>query len=509
MQASIPETRRRRITTGTTIFAALAAVVAFSVTITITSSPFLGALVVGLLVVLAAICVRPTSATVVFLFLMYINAPAVAVKFHGVPELLAAATVGLLGIPVFYYVVMKREPFYVDSVLPWLLAFCGVQLLSMLFAANKAIAMETFITFLAEGVILYLLVSNAVRTTRVTWALIAACAFMGALVVFQKATGTYWRDYKGFAQVSEQDWNSWNEIEGGRWPSGPIGDKNYYAQFMLMILPLALFQFWNERLRILRLAGLASAIAIVAGIALSGSRGAVIGIAGMLMVMIALGYVKMRHLAALGVVASLLLIALPQYRERVTSLASVVDVVQRRDLRQADTAIQGRFTEMAAAVLVFLEHPLLGVGPGNFPAYFPDKADVLGFTVHGVERRAHCLYLEVAAEMGIPGLLCLSAILSITGGRLYRAYVAARSKKMRGLAAAALAALVAMMVTALFLSMAYIRYFWLMIGLCSAITRIIHQQSRDGLEQACDPHDTLSDAPHAISNTGHPKLNWT
>jgi O-antigen ligase len=147
------------------------------------------------------------------------------------------------------------------------------------------------------------------------------------------------------------------------------------------------------------------------------------------------------------------------------------------DIRQTDAAMQGRLSEMAAALLVFLEHPLRGVGPGNFPSHFVEKADLLGFTMHHGERRAHCLYLEVAAETGILGVGCFLVVLGLTVKNLLDAHAAADSKELQGMAASAIAAMVAMMATGVFLSFAYMRYYWLMIGLCSAIARIVLQST--------------------------------
>jgi O-antigen ligase len=249
------------------------------------------------------------------------------------------------------------------------------------------------------------------------------------------------------------------------------------VQFMLMLLPFALSRAWNERSRLLRTAGWGSAAVILAGIALSGSRGATIGLAGMLLVMVGLGYARLRHAVALGLISASVLMVMPQYRERVASIVRVADVLRGSDVRRADTSVQGRLTEMAAAVLVFVENPLLGVGPGNFPAQFVEKADLLGFNVHGVERRAHCLYLEIAAETGVFGLVLLFAILGITIRNLHRAHTLAPSRRLQGETAAALAALVAMMVTGLFLSLAFVRYFWLIIGVCTAIARMVYLET--------------------------------
>src|SRR5574341_1839246 len=58
-------------------------------------------------------------ATLVVVFLLYSNAPAVAVQFHGVPFIVGAMVVLPLFIPLTYYVFLRREPLVVAPALPF------------------------------------------------------------------------------------------------------------------------------------------------------------------------------------------------------------------------------------------------------------------------------------------------------------------------------------------------------------------------------------------------------
>lgn len=442
----------------------------------LTKNIFVFALVAGVGSIAIVILTRPETASLLFFFITYINAPAVLVHSHGMPAPLAAATIGLLLIPAMQYILCQRQPIILAPAMPWLAAFCGIQLLSTLFADDKVAAMGAVFAYLSEGLLLFLLVTNTVRTRamlrQVTWVLLFAGFFMGGLVIFQKVTDTYWRDYLGFAQVSEPDWNSYGEHEGGRWPSGPIGDKNYFAQFLLLLFPLGLFRFWNESNRLFRWGALIATITILGGVGLTGSRGAALGFAATGAVMIMLRYVSWRQVFGIVVVSGMLLMLLPEYRARIASIAGVITNLRGDDVRETDTAVLGRLSEMAAASLVFCEHPLLGVGPGNFPLHFVEKADLLGFRVHGEERRAHCLYLEIAAETGVPGILVFVVVLGITMSNLYRGHNATKSVQDKSMTAAYLFAMVVMISTGMFLSFAYVRYSWIIIGLSSVAARL-------------------------------------
>ncbi len=122
-------------------------------------------------------------------------------------------------------------------------------------------ATDELVTFLLEGIGLYLLVVNVVRTPsamrNAVWTLLAVGAFLGGLSVFQAVTGTYSNDYFGFAQ-SDATNDLGVAVQGLTRLAGPIGEKNRYAQIMLMLVPLALFQGWSERRRILKLAAFRS-----------------------------------------------------------------------------------------------------------------------------------------------------------------------------------------------------------------------------------------------------------
>ncbi|MCH8829780.1 MAG: hypothetical protein IID45_09405, partial [Planctomycetes bacterium] len=49
---------------------------------------------ISAVIVAAALLLRPDLATLLFVFALYANVQAVAVRYHGVPSLAAAATIG-------------------------------------------------------------------------------------------------------------------------------------------------------------------------------------------------------------------------------------------------------------------------------------------------------------------------------------------------------------------------------------------------------------------------------
>lgn len=77
-----------------------------------------------------------------------------------------------------------------------------------------------------------------------------------------------------------------------------------------------------------------------------------------------------------------------------------------------------RFDIFAAVLPMIGDHPLLGTGLGSFPSAFQPyrPQDV---STDGIIDKAHNSYLEFAAEMGLPALLLLLALLGRIGGWLW------------------------------------------------------------------------------------------
>jgi O-antigen ligase len=194
------------------------------------------------------------------------------------------------------------------------------------------------------------------------------------------------------------------------------------------------------------------------------------------MAAVAMKAIRLRGLAWLAAGVLLCLVAVPQYRTRLVTIPSAVSILSSDEMAgdKPDGAVRGRATAMLAAALVFVDHPVIGVGPGTFPHYASRYGNPVGFRQLEFGRRAHSLYLELAAELGILGLLCFGAILFVTLRELLRTRMLHLRDRpeVAGLATAYALALIAYLATALFLHLSYIRYFWLVMGLAAAATRL-------------------------------------
>jgi putative inorganic carbon (HCO3(-)) transporter len=451
-------------------------------------------LLLALAIVIPALCavlVWPDFYTLLVVGLLYTNAAAVAVRFHGVPLAIGMGVPLLLAIPIGWHWLHKRPP-VIDLVGQLLVLFCLTQLFSLLFSENRSVSLNDVVETACEGLLLYLLVFNAIRTPevlrQVTWVLVLAGTAMGALCLAQHATKTYERNYGGFAQIEENPGFQTGEtdLQGAvrqRRLAGPVGSQNRFAQIMLMLVPLALFRFWGEPNGWLRMVALGGTALIGLGLMLAFSRGAAVGFAIVVAAMLALGYIRPQQGLAIAIAAGLLLLVVPQFATRVASLGALVNVTQDSSAASEDIdgSLRSRAAEAMSAMLMFADHPLTGVGPGMYPHHFQHYAEIVGTELQGVKvkdelRQPHVLYLGLAAELGLPGLLVflvLTGVVLLRLERARRASVIAGRHDLANLAAGYLLVLVAYLATGLFLHLSYVRYYWLMIAVASAASAVV------------------------------------
>jgi O-antigen ligase len=116
-------------------------------------------------------------------------------------------------------------------------------------------------------------------------------------------------------------------------------------------------------------------------------------------------------------------------------------------------------------VTLAVEHPLIGIGPGNFLSYYDEVTD----TPPGAEPLGvvHNAYLDVGAELGLTGLVLFLAYMTLVFYRL--TYAHRNGAGIPGYAAAVRVSFVIAAVGALTLSEQYSAPFWLLGGLATAL----------------------------------------
>jgi hypothetical protein len=455
----------------------------------VSEQPLLAVAAVLALPLIAATLSWPDVATLITIFIFYSNVAVIAVRFHNVPYLIGAAFPLLLAIPLAAIIILRREKVVFTAALPFMLLFLFVQFLGTLFAHNVNEAFSELSIFIVEGLAIYFLITNVVRTPqmlrRIVWVLLLAGTILAAVPLYQQVTNNFDNEFGGFGQTSERGFRTGEEDLFGdvRQPrlAGAIGEQNRFAQVLLMLVPLGLLRFWgrgHEHSKALRLLALLATAVITAGVLLTFSRGAAVGLLIMVIVMVFMRLIKVYHLGAVLLVAVVLLVMLPQYGTRLASLATLPSFFSPEE-NVDDGVFESRTTEMVAAILVFADHPLVGVGPGMFKYYSAEYGNQVNPGVLEGTREAHNLYLGVAADHGLLGLLSFISIIAVTFYQLLRnrAWLTRNRPELANLVNAFALAVVTYLATGLFLHLSYARYFWLMMALAGAAGAIARKSA--------------------------------
>jgi hypothetical protein len=259
-------------------------------------------LMIGILLsipLLLAFIKWPDAATLLVVFYIYTNVGPVLMNYHGVPSYISQGFPVILSIPLIWYLLLRREKLIITPVFFLLLMLLVVYILGAAFSIDISLTQRKLIDYVFEGVLLYFFLTNIIRTPlmlkRVVWVLLISGAFIGGLSLYQQVTGTFDNEYGGFAQVAGSfgtgEENLQGEIEQSRL-MGSVGEQNRYAQNMLMLVPLGLFQLWIYRSTRMRIVALIMTGLIIIGGALAFSRGAAVGFAIMILIFVFLRYIK-------------------------------------------------------------------------------------------------------------------------------------------------------------------------------------------------------------------------
>jgi O-antigen ligase len=433
---------------------------------------------------------RPRWGFFVTVVFFYLNVHAVAASAHDVPGPVAALIPLVFLGPLFIRFLIRRDqPLGSYTVVShttgiWLIVFLVVIAFSSLRASDTQVAFGWAVDYLIFGLALYYVMLNAIRsegTLRlVVWALLVACAILGAVTVLQEVTKSYDSTYFGFMPVVGSFLDGTSEAWRGR-PGGPVAEPNRYAQILLVVFPLGLGLLRLERGWLRLLAGGLTALT-AAGVLLTYSRGAGVALVLILPLAAWLWHIRLRTVLLVGVALLIVtVVALPSFVARMSTLANLTSVASSDDPRAADRSVQSRFTKNLAAWNMYLDYPVIGVGPRNYGVHSERYADPLSSRVDTELNYPHTLYLGLAAELGSLGLLVFIGAVLATMKDLWR--VRQRCwvtiPHMADYANAMLLSLFAYGLTAVFLHLSYQRYFWFILAIGGAVVLVARQREAE------------------------------
>jgi O-antigen ligase len=197
------------------------------------------------------------------------------------------------------------------------------------------------------------------------------------------------------------------EMRYGGIPFGPYANRNHFAGFAELVIPVALVPLVLGKVRRERwLAAAIFALLPIVAIFLSASRGGILSFIaelGVLALLMVLRRAGGKHVLAGGVVLLLALLLVSwlgvrQILERFSSMQSLEVTVGKRATMRQD------------AWRIFRDHPWTGTGLGTLPMVFPAYESLYDGKI---VNHAHNDYLEMLADSGLAGALCCAWFLGV------------------------------------------------------------------------------------------------
>lgn len=268
--------------------------------------------------------------------------------------------------------------------------------------------------------------------------------------------------------------------EGGRITmdaSGSIGNSNDLGAHLLLVMPFLLFVILdrtrNAFLRMSLVPLMAYGVWVVLG---TGSRGCMIALVAMFL--FALWRASPGQRVALLVVGVVLAAAIPLLlRGSVLIRLSSLFSENREQTAEADQSSAQREYLLKKSLLYTFQHPIFGVGPGQFPNYEGNQQAAEG--KRGAWKVTHNFLTQVSSECGIPALLFMMMSLGSAVLLVNRTYRQARRKGFNDIANACLCyqlGLVGYLGSVIFLAHAYHYYLPTMVGLAIAMSLVAMRQ---------------------------------
>lgn len=422
------------------------------------------AAVAGLVALLAAsaIVVVALTATrwalLALLFLLYSYAGWVVGHTLGGPEVSQMLLLMIIAVLAWRHL-ERTERFSLPGELIAVLILGVALAASAAFTTDVGAGLRQIWDFIGYGltvVAIAALLDRPVWLRRAVWTVVVAGGALAIVSLLQAGTGAYDNDFGGFAIARP-------EGAGVFRVGGPL-DPNFFGQVLVATAVLAVYLALSARDRASRGLALTIFTACIAVTGLTGSRGALVATAAAFCLILLLAPIPRDIGAAIAVLVVVAgLVFMPSGLQARIGLSSSASPEVSKVTRGSEDAIQGRKSENLAALQMFRDHPLFGVGPGNYSSHYLSYSQRIGLDHRLAPREAHSLYLGALGETGIVGACALLAVLWLAVRGAWRG-----RRSLRGgdalLAEGIFVSLMSFLVAGLFLHAAYPRYLWILIG---------------------------------------------
>jgi O-antigen ligase len=343
-----------------------------------------------------------------------------------------------------------------------LLLFAGVVLASTVFSANRGISVDYL-----RGVVETLIIFSVIKT------------FLVSEERLKKLFGLYVAAFLVFGV--------WGISSGGKISSfQPLGNEDSYGPFMSIGIGFAYYLARLAKGKMQRIIYLMTLAVCLLGVVVSFARGTFLSGLLLAAILVLRSESKGKWIVKGVIIGAICLLVVmmfaPDYYTRYTDeVATIWEMGTEEDTANDRVYLWTKAWEM------FLDHPLIGVGPGCFGFQLPKYSDFQETQQWGVTRltygRAiHNIYFEILSELGFLGIAAFLLVLvtfSRANSQMVEMARASGSTKYLILARALEAGMVALLANGFFYNMLIVTWFWDLCILNAALMRVYHEEKSE------------------------------
>ncbi len=256
-------------------------------------------------------------------------------------------------------------------------------------------------------------------------------------------------------------------------PGYIAGDANYFATCLLLVLPMTAYFVKIKGSPWRRWFCAGSLVIMLVAFTLASSRGGLVGLCAVILYMIVCSGQARRGAVAIAILLLPMLLfspASPLQRMLHPDYGDYVGAQVRREF-------------WSVGLDIISNHPLTGIGLGNFTAHSVSEVaeDFKGIACN--------TFLEVAAELGVPGFLAYCAV--VTGALFSAGKLRSRGNRtgdirLQYIGQAMQAGLLGFAAAAVFVSAEYQKPFWIMAALTATVPTLLRdiRDESSNLQQA-------------------------
>jgi len=318
----------------------------------------------------------------------------------------------ILGMMFWGFKILEKEEIKFISTplnLP-IISFISICTLSLLWSDSLFVSLKELPLFLT-GPLLYFIVVNNIHSEKQVSLIITLMVFVGGLF------GVY-----GIFQYNGIDFPFWIGNYGRGKVFGLFGNVGYFAEYLILPLPIAISLFLVSKNRIKKILLFIGILVIGGGLLVTFTRGPYLatGISIIFMILLFITYqskdflLKNKKVFILVLVVIILVTFLFMIPNPLNKSGTFISGLKNRILYtqlDTDSSLRRRIAIWKFTIPMIKERPLFGSGIGTFKyntlryqAKFFDQVENRRFYPYGIADKAHNEYLQIVAEVGIFGL---------------------------------------------------------------------------------------------------------